>query len=156
MHSSRRGVPGGAKSATACITSLHVWVKIILAVSTLTSKLPNLIPRQIFRLYGSYCGLIIKTKPSCITECNINLLNSTHSLECNLCNFCFSHLLFFPLLTYMYTCAVTVLAIFHDLKVDHDLYSLVFGESVMNDAVAIVLYRCVCLCVQVHIVYCRE
>ena len=96
MHSSHRGVPGGAKSATACITSLHVWVKIILAVSTLTSKLPNLIPRQIFRLYGSYCGLIIKTKPSCITECNINLLNSTHSLECNLCNFCFSHLLFFP------------------------------------------------------------
>lgn len=38
---------------------------------------------------------------------------------------------------------VTVLAIFHDLHVDHDLYSLVFGESVMNDAVAIVLYRSV-------------
>ena len=38
---------------------------------------------------------------------------------------------------------MTVLAIFHDLKVDHDLYSLVFGESVMNDAVAIVLFRCV-------------
>lgn len=36
---------------------------------------------------------------------------------------------------------VTVLAIFHDLHVDVDLYSLVFGESVMNDAVAIVLYR---------------
>lgn len=36
---------------------------------------------------------------------------------------------------------VTVLAIFHDLHVDFDLYSLVFGESVMNDAVAIVLYR---------------
>lgn len=36
---------------------------------------------------------------------------------------------------------VTVLAIFHDLHVDHDLYSLVFGESVMNDAVAIVLFR---------------
>ena len=42
---------------------------------------------------------------------------------------------------------MTVLAIFHDLKVDHDLYSLVFGESVMNDAVAIVLFRCVCVCV---------
>uniref|UniRef100_A0A1X7TRM6 Sodium/hydrogen exchanger n=1 Tax=Amphimedon queenslandica TaxID=400682 RepID=A0A1X7TRM6_AMPQE len=38
---------------------------------------------------------------------------------------------------------VTVLAIFHDLHVDVDLYSLVFGESVMNDAVAIVLYRSV-------------
>lgn len=36
---------------------------------------------------------------------------------------------------------VTVLAIFHDLHVDHDLYSLVFGESVLNDAVAIVLFR---------------
>ena len=42
------------------------------------------------------------------------------------------------------TPVVTVLAIFHDLRVDHDLYSLVFGESVMNDAVAIVLFRCVC------------
>jgi len=36
---------------------------------------------------------------------------------------------------------VTVLAVFHDLRVDFDLYSLVFGESVLNDAVAIVLYR---------------
>ena len=36
---------------------------------------------------------------------------------------------------------MTVLAIFHDLHVDFDLFSLVFGESVMNDAVAIVLFR---------------
>ncbi|RDD41275.1 Sodium/hydrogen exchanger 9 [Trichoplax sp. H2] len=35
---------------------------------------------------------------------------------------------------------VTVLAIFHDLHVDSKLYALVFGESVLNDAVAIVLY----------------
>ncbi|CAG11731.1 unnamed protein product [Tetraodon nigroviridis] len=34
---------------------------------------------------------------------------------------------------------VTVLAIFHELKVDVDLYALLFGESVLNDAVAIVL-----------------
>jgi len=34
---------------------------------------------------------------------------------------------------------VTVLAIFNDLNVDMDLYALVFGESVLNDAVAIVL-----------------
>ena len=36
---------------------------------------------------------------------------------------------------------VTVLAIFQELGVNTELYSLVFGESVLNDAVAIVLYR---------------
>ena len=35
--------------------------------------------------------------------------------------------------------SVTVLAIFNDLNVDVTLYALVFGESVLNDAVAIVL-----------------
>ena len=35
--------------------------------------------------------------------------------------------------------SVTVLAIFSDLRVDVDLFALVFGESVLNDAVAIVL-----------------
>ncbi|TDH05212.1 hypothetical protein EPR50_G00139490 [Perca flavescens] len=34
---------------------------------------------------------------------------------------------------------VTVLAIFNELKVDVDLYALLFGESVLNDAVAIIL-----------------
>ncbi|KAG8448293.1 hypothetical protein GDO86_015404 [Hymenochirus boettgeri] len=34
---------------------------------------------------------------------------------------------------------VTVLAIFHELHVDVELYALLFGESVLNDAVAIVL-----------------
>uniref|UniRef100_A0A8D2LLR2 Sodium/hydrogen exchanger n=1 Tax=Varanus komodoensis TaxID=61221 RepID=A0A8D2LLR2_VARKO len=34
---------------------------------------------------------------------------------------------------------VTVLAIFHELHVDTDLYTLLFGESVLNDAVAIIL-----------------
>ncbi|NXJ19228.1 SL9A9 protein, partial [Dicrurus megarhynchus] len=34
---------------------------------------------------------------------------------------------------------VTVLAIFHELNVDTDLYTILFGESVLNDAVAIVL-----------------
>lgn len=37
------------------------------------------------------------------------------------------------------TITVTVLAIFTDLNVDVDMYALVFGESVLNDAVAIVL-----------------
>jgi sodium/hydrogen exchanger-like protein 6/7 len=36
---------------------------------------------------------------------------------------------------------VTVLAIFNDLHVDVNMYALVFGESVLNDAVAIVLVR---------------
>ena len=49
---------------------------------------------------------------------------------------------------------VTVLAIFHDLHVDHDLYSLVFGESVMNDAVAIVLYRYVLMFVCAYVCTC--
>lgn len=35
---------------------------------------------------------------------------------------------------------VTVLAIFHDLKVDPKLYAIIFGESVLNDSVAIVLF----------------
>ncbi|CDI97490.1 sodium:hydrogen exchanger 7 [Echinococcus multilocularis] len=38
---------------------------------------------------------------------------------------------------------VTVLAIFHDLNVDVDMYALVFGESVLNDAVAISLSQTV-------------
>lgn len=38
---------------------------------------------------------------------------------------------------------VTVLAIFKQLSVDFNLYANVFGESVLNDAVAIVLYRTV-------------
>lgn len=36
---------------------------------------------------------------------------------------------------------VTVLAVFQTLGVDRTLYALVFGESVLNDAVAIVLYH---------------
>lgn len=34
---------------------------------------------------------------------------------------------------------LTILAIFNDLHVDVNLYALIFGESVLNDAVAIVL-----------------
>ncbi|GJP52706.1 hypothetical protein CLOM_g11797 [Closterium sp. NIES-68] len=36
---------------------------------------------------------------------------------------------------------VSVLAVFQELGVDRTLYAQVFGESVLNDAVAIVLYR---------------
>ena len=38
---------------------------------------------------------------------------------------------------------VTVLSIFTNLKVNPDLFAVVFGESVMNDAVAVVLYRAI-------------
>ncbi|KAK3260344.1 hypothetical protein CYMTET_30693 [Cymbomonas tetramitiformis] len=38
---------------------------------------------------------------------------------------------------------VTTLAIFQDVGADLDLYSLIFGESVMNDAISIVLYSSV-------------
>ena len=37
---------------------------------------------------------------------------------------------------------VTVLAIFNQLHVDPQLYAVIFGESMLNDAVAIVLYGC--------------
>ena len=46
-----------------------------------------------------------------------------------------------------------MLAIFHDMHVDVDLYALVFGESVMNDAVAIVLFRYACTNVQTAVIY---
>lgn len=36
---------------------------------------------------------------------------------------------------------VATLAIFQAIDVDPTLYTLVFGESVLNDAIAIVLYR---------------
>lgn len=36
---------------------------------------------------------------------------------------------------------VTILSVFQRLNADEDLYALVFGESVLNDAVAITLYR---------------
>lgn len=39
----------------------------------------------------------------------------------------------------LYLFTVTVLAIFNELQVDVDLYALLFGESVLNDAVAVVL-----------------
>ena len=54
-----------------------------------------------------------------------------------LCLWCLSIPLILSLL-------VTVLAIFHELQVDVELYALLFGESVLNDAVAIVLSSWVC------------
>jgi sodium/hydrogen exchanger-like protein 6/7 len=38
---------------------------------------------------------------------------------------------------------VTILSIFNTYKVDPKLYSIIFGESLLNDAVSIVLYESV-------------
>jgi len=35
---------------------------------------------------------------------------------------------------------VSVLAIFKELNADIDLYSMIFGESIFNDAIGIVMY----------------
>ncbi|XP_013930411.1 PREDICTED: sodium/hydrogen exchanger 6-like [Thamnophis sirtalis] len=53
-------------------------------------------------------------------------------------DFYFTDCLFFGAIASA-TDPVTVLAIFHELQVDVELYALLFGESVLNDAVAIVL-----------------
>ncbi len=36
---------------------------------------------------------------------------------------------------------VTILAIFNQYKVDPKLYTVIFGESLLNDAVSIVMYE---------------
>lgn len=55
----------------------------------------------------------------------------------------FYHLRLFTLScsTLLVSFKVTVIAVFQDLHVDVDMFILVFGESVLNDAVAIVLTR---------------
>ena len=52
---------------------------------------------------------------------------------------------------------VATLAIFHALDVDQVLYMLVFGESVLNDAVAIVLTRLVLInSILVNLIYIKQ
>ncbi|VDM95640.1 unnamed protein product [Thelazia callipaeda] len=53
-------------------------------------------------------------------------------------SFTFKELLFFGSLMSA-TDPVSILAVFQEMQVESDLYALVFGESVLNDAVAIVL-----------------
>lgn len=42
---------------------------------------------------------------------------------------------------------VTILAIFNQYKVDPKLYNIIFGESLLNDAVSIVMYEYVSILV---------
>lgn len=42
---------------------------------------------------------------------------------------------------------VTILAIFNQYKVDPKLYNIIFGESLLNDAVSIVMYEYVLILV---------
>ena len=63
MYSLHRGTQAVANSTAACITSLHVAGKnniggFSLAVSTLTAKLPNLIPYQIFLAIQHYTQIM--------------------------------------------------------------------------------------------------
>lgn len=55
-------------------------------------------------------------------------------------NFGFSDCLLFGALISA-TDPVTTLAIFQDKNVDLNLYSMIFGESVLNDAVSIILVQ---------------
>ena len=88
MDSSRRGAPGGAKSATACITSLHIVGENNLAdfnsaVSTPTAKPPNLILRQNFRLYTTLYFMLHLTILPII--CTTSSAFFVHYYVCDLC-----------------------------------------------------------------------
>ena len=77
MYSLRKGAPGGAKSATACIMSLRVAgagaAEIILedfnlAVSTPTAKPPNLNPHQISRSMIVCYTIVHSVTLTCVTS----------------------------------------------------------------------------------------
>lgn len=94
--------------------------------------------REFFSNFGGICGLaFVGTAISTFTVGIFVWL-------CGVVGICtglpFLHALIFGALISA-TDPVTVLAIFQELGVNIDLYSLVFGESVLNDAVAIVMYR---------------
>ncbi|XP_013382889.1 sodium/hydrogen exchanger 6 isoform X1 [Lingula anatina] len=102
--------------------------------------------RHFFRNFGAIVTFaFLGTAVSCMIVGGIlygftRLMVTYSSLwkQWGLTNFGLTDCLFFGALISA-TDPVTILAIFHDLNVDVDLYALVFGESVLNDAVAIVL-----------------
>ncbi|XP_060690507.1 sodium/hydrogen exchanger 9-like [Hemiscyllium ocellatum] len=98
--------------------------------------------RQFFRNLGSILTYaFIGTAISCIVIGGImyGFVTAMVNLgQLNKRDFYFTDCLLFGALISA-TDPVTVLAIFHELDVDVQLYTLLFGESVLNDAVAIVL-----------------
>ncbi|XP_078078554.1 sodium/hydrogen exchanger 7 isoform X3 [Mustelus asterias] len=97
--------------------------------------------RHFFRNLGSILAYaFIGTAVSCFVIGNfmygiVKLMYAVGQLEDG---FYYTDCLFFGAIISA-TDPVTVLAIFNELQVDVDLYALLFGESVLNDAVAIVL-----------------
>nr|XP_005990418.1 PREDICTED: sodium/hydrogen exchanger 6 isoform X2 [Latimeria chalumnae] len=97
--------------------------------------------RHFFRNLGSIlCYAFLGTVTSCfviglIMYGCVKLMKQISQLGGD---FYFTDCLFFGAIISA-TDPVTVLAIFNELQVDVDLYALLFGESVLNDAVAIVL-----------------
>lgn len=80
---------------------------------------------------------LLGTTIACITT-GVLVYGSTHIFEGLRSNFSFTDSLYFGAIISA-TDPVTVLAIFNDLNVDVDLYAIIFGESVLNDAVCLVL-----------------
>ncbi|KAH8948713.1 hypothetical protein BDL97_11G107500 [Sphagnum fallax] len=92
----------------------------------------SLQPRHFFRNFGAICtfaflGTVISSFVIGFLLWVFGLLGWTYSMPYLVC------LTFGALISS--TDPVTVLAIFNELGVDPDLYSYVFGESVLNDAV---------------------
>ncbi|XP_041029234.1 sodium/hydrogen exchanger 9-like isoform X1 [Carcharodon carcharias] len=98
--------------------------------------------RQFFRNLGSILTYaFIGTAISCIVIGGVMygfVMAMINLGQLSKHDFYFTDCLFFGALISA-TDPVTVLAIFHELDVDTQLYTLLFGESVLNDAVAIVL-----------------
>ncbi|KAK0390485.1 hypothetical protein QR680_019372 [Steinernema hermaphroditum] len=91
--------------------------------------------RHFFRNIGSILSFVfVGTTVSCVA------IGSIMYVFCWLFNmpFNFQELLFFGAVISA-TDPVTVLAVFSEMRVESDLFALVFGESCLNDAVAIVL-----------------
>ncbi|UMM40517.1 hypothetical protein L5515_017117 [Caenorhabditis briggsae] len=91
--------------------------------------------RHFFRNIGSILAIVfIGTTISCFgTGCLMFVFTSIFQM-----GYTFKELLFFGALISA-TDPVTIISVFNDMNVEADLFALIFGESALNDAVAIVL-----------------